>query len=115
MDIAALAQQIAVPAAVPENEPVGLAFASGLMFLGIVVHFVLVMRDLEDKGQHYTPLGYLRLHPWRAASMILCAWLLLYVCFAMGECTRVTAVLIGFSCQTAADRLRAQANARANK
>jgi hypothetical protein len=96
-------------------EPASLLLATGLMFLGVIVHFALVMSDLEDKGQHYTPFGYLRLHPYRALSMVLCAWLLIYVFHAMGELTRVTAVLTGFTCQAAADRLRAVANRKANE
>jgi hypothetical protein len=100
---------------VEATKTIGLGLASALMFLGTVVHFVLTLADLEDKGQHYTPYGYLKLHPWRALSLVMCAWLALYVSFAMGECTRVAAVLIGFSCQTAADRLRARANAKASK
>lgn len=94
---------------------VSLLIATGLMLFGILVHFALVMRDLEDKGQHYSPLAYLRLHPWRAFSMLLCSWACLWVAHEMGELTRLTAFLIGFSCQAAADRLRATANAKLNR
>lgn len=94
---------------------VGLLFASALMLLGVVVQFVVKMATLEDAGEHYTPLGYLRLHPWRGAALVLTGWLMLWVCHEMGEVTRVTAVLIGFGCEQANDWLRAMANKRANK
>jgi hypothetical protein len=110
-----LGAQVAAAAAPVADVPVDLLFATGLMFLGVVVHFVVVMAGLEDAGERYTPLGYLRLHPWRAVSMVLSAWLLLWMCHELGELTRVTAVLIGFSCQSAADRLRTAAISRTNK
>lgn len=110
---AALIAQMQV--APTHTEIVSLLLGTGLMAIGVLVHFVLKLAELEDKGQHYSPLAYLRIHPWRAASMVLCAWLLLYICHAMGELTRVAAVLIGFSCQAAADTLRARANARLSK
>src|SRR5262245_52676234 len=115
MIAALLGAQTAVAVAPGGDAPVSLLFATGLMFLGVAVHFAVVMAGLEDAGERYTPFGYLRLHPWRAVSMVLCAWLLLWVCHELGELTRVTAVLIGFTCQTAADRLRTVAISRTNK
>ncbi len=97
------------------NPDVGFWLASALMGLGIVVQFVVKMASLEDAGEHYSPLSYLRLHPWRAAALVLTAWLALYVCFAMGEVTKVTAVLIGFGCEQANDWLRARANQLASR
>jgi hypothetical protein len=94
---------------------VNLWLATALMVVGVVVHFVQKMAELEDAGQIFTPLGYLRLHPWRAAALVTSAWGLLWVCFATGELSRVTAFLIGYSCQAAADVLRARANAKASQ
>lgn len=94
---------------------VSLWLATLLMAAGIVVHFVQKMAELEDAGQIFTPLGYLRLHPWRAAMLVSTAWLLLYVTFLTGELTKVTAILFGYSCQAAADTLRARANAKASQ
>lgn len=99
----------------PVLHVVDLLLGSGLMLLGVVAQFVLKMAAFEDAGEHYTPYGYLRIHPWRAAALIITAWIALYVTHEMGELTRVTAVLIGFGCEQANDWLRALANKRANK
>ena len=96
----------------PALQTVGLALGSALMLVGVIVSFVVKMAVLEDAGQHYTPLGYLRLHPWRSAALVLTTWALLYVLHEMGELTRVAAVLLGFTCEQSNDTLRAMANKR---
>ena len=93
------------------GEPVvSLLLASGLMLLGVVVQFVAKLAILEDEGKKPSALAYLREHPYRAVSLILCAWLGLYVCREMGELTRVTAVLIGFGCESMAAGLKKKAD-----
>jgi hypothetical protein len=95
------------------GEPgVSLLLATGLMLLGVLVQFVAKMAILEDQGKKPSALAYLREHPYRALSLILCAWLALYVCREMGELTRVTAVLIGFGCESMAAGLHKKADAR---
>lgn len=93
------------------GEPhVTLIVASALMLLGAVAQFVFKMAHFENEGQHYTPVSYLRLHPWNTIAVLLGAWLCLYISFEMGECTRVTAVLIGLGCESAVAGLRAKAD-----
>jgi hypothetical protein len=93
------------------GEPhVTLLIASGLLLLGAVAQFVFKMAAFENEGQHYTPLSYLRLHPWNTIAVLFGAWLCLYIAFEMGECTRVTAVLIGLGCESAVAGLRKKAD-----
>lgn len=99
----------------PDAHVVGLLLGTALMLLGIVVQFVVKMAAFEDAGEHYTPLGYLRLHPWRAAALVLTTFLLLWICHELGELTRVAAMLLGFTCEQSNDTLRGIANKRANR
>ncbi len=93
------------------GEPaVTLSVATGLMMLGIVIQFVTKLALLEDQGKKPSALAYLREHPYRAVSLVLCAWLALYVCREMGELTRVTAVFIGFGCESMAAGLKKKAD-----
>jgi hypothetical protein len=73
-----------------------------------------VLAALEDAGTNITPLAYLRKHPYRSASMVVCAFLVMIAVNAAGQLTDVGALLIGFSCQAAADSLRARASAQMN-
>lgn len=92
------------------GEPaVTLLFASGLMLLGVLVQFVAKMALLEDAGAKPSAFAYLRDHPYRSIFLLLSAWLGLYICHEMHELTRVTAVLIGFGCETAAAGLHKKA------
>lgn len=91
-----------------------LYLATALLIVGCLTHFLLVLAALEDAGTNITPLEYLRRHPYRAASMVMCAFILMLAANAAGELTNLSAILIGFSCQGAADSLRARASARMN-
>src|SRR3954471_15361175 len=88
------------------GDPMNLYLATALMLFGICAHFLTVLSELEEAGTSMTPLAYLKQHPYRAASMAVCAFILLLAANAAGELTHLSAVLIGFSCQTAADQLR---------
>lgn len=92
-----------------------LYLATALMLFGCIVHFVEALALLEEAGERLTPLGYLRQHPYRALSMVLTAFILLFMLNAAGELTKVAAVLVGYTCQGAADRVRQRANARMNQ
>ncbi len=92
-----------------------LYLATALMLFGCVVHFVETLAVLEEAGEHLTPWAYLKQHPYRALSMVLTAFILLLVINAAGELSKVAAVLIGYTCQNAADRIRQRANARMNQ
>lgn len=89
-----------------------LYLATALMLFGVVVHFVEALALLEEAGQHLTPLAYLRQHPYRSLAMVLTAFILLMILNAAGELTKTAAVLVGYTCQSAADRIRQRANAR---
>lgn len=89
-----------------------LYLATALMLFGVGVHFLSVLASLEDEGKVFTPWGYLRLHPYRAALMVCASFILLLIVNEMQQLTQITAVLIGYTCQDANDRLRQRANAR---
>jgi hypothetical protein len=89
-----------------------LYIATALMLFGVGVHFLSVLADLEESGQSMTPWGYLRQHPYRAALMVCASFILLLVANELHQVTQLTAVLIGFTCQEANDRLRRSANAK---
>lgn len=89
--------------------------ATGLLLFGVVCHFLQTLAALEDAGNGMSALAYIKSHPYRAASMVTAAFVLMLVTRELGQLTNVTAVLIGYSCQSAADTLRARANARLNQ
>lgn len=91
-----------------------LYLATALLIFGCLAHFLTVLAALEESGANITPLAYLKSHPYRAASMVVCAFVLMLAANAAGELTNLSAVLIGFTCQSAADSLRARASARMN-
>jgi hypothetical protein len=91
-----------------------LYLATAWLVFGCLAHFLTVLAALEDAGTNITPLAYLRTHPYRAASMVMCAFILMLAANAAGQLTDLAAVLIGFSCQAAADSLRARASAQMN-
>lgn len=93
-----------------------LALAYLLMILGVAGFFLQTLAQLEDGGQTFTPLGYLRQHPYRWTSMIFAASALLWMLQAAGQLhDAVSAFSIGYMCQAANETLRARANARINQ
>lgn len=92
-----------------------LYLATGLMLFGCVVHFLSVLMALEDAGDHVTPLSYLRQHPYRAAFMVCVSFIALLIANELDQLTQLTAILIGYTCQDQADRVRQRANARMNQ
>lgn len=93
-----------------------LAIAYLLMLLGVLGFFLQTMAEIEDAGQHLSPLGFLRQHPYRWASMIFAASAALWMLHAAGQLhDAVSAFSIGYMCQAANETLRARANARLNQ
>lgn len=80
------------------------------MLFGVAVHFLTVLASLEDAGTPISPLAYLKLHPYRAALMVSASFMLLIIVNEMHQLTQVTALLLGYTCQEANDRLRQRAN-----
>lgn len=89
--------------------------ATGLLLFGVGAHYLQVLAALEAAGTHLTPLAYLRQHPYRFASMLVTAFIAMLVVRELGELTKVAAVLLGYTCQNAADIIRKRANSRMNK
>lgn len=86
--------------------------ATLLLILGICAHFLKKLADEEDQGVHITPLSYLRQHPYRAACMVLSAFLLMLLWHWMEMLNPPLALLTGVGCSSAADTLRQRAEAR---
>lgn len=86
--------------------------ATALMLFGVGVHFLSVLASLEDAGTPISPLAYLKLHPFRAALMVCASFIVLLVVNELHQLTQITAVLVGYTCQDANDRLRQRANSR---
>lgn len=91
-----------------------LYLATAWLLFGVLAHFLIVLSALEETGAKIKPLDYLKSHPYRAASMVVCSFILMLFANAAHELTNLAAVLIGFSCQASADSLRARASARLN-
>jgi len=89
--------------------------ATALMLFGCVVHFLSVLMVLEDAGQHLKPWAYLKLHPYRALFMACTSFIALLVVDEIEMLNPLTAVLVGYTCQDQADRIRQRANARMNQ
>lgn len=92
-----------------------LYLAAGAMLGGIAAHFLEVLWALEESGTRITPFGYIAQHPYRVASTVASAFLLLLVTNELGQLTVVTAALIGYACQDAARKLQQRAAARFDK
>jgi hypothetical protein len=91
-----------------------LYLAAGAMLGGVFAHFLEVLWALEESGTRISPLGYISAHPYRVASTITSAFLLLLVTNGLGQLTAVTAALIGYACQDASRKLQQRAQARLN-
>ena len=91
-----------------------LYLATACLLFGCLAHFLTVLAALEDAGTNITPSKYLAAHPYRAASLVVCAFILMLAANAAGQLTPLAAVLMGFTCQAAADSLRARASAQMN-
>lgn len=82
-----------------------------LVLFGIIVHFVLKLSELETQGKIITPWAYWREHPYTSLNVVLGAFGLMLASYFMHELTYITAICIGWICNSAGDKLRARAEA----
>lgn len=82
---------------------------AGLVFLGIVFHFLTKLAELESKGEVITPWQYWRQHPYTSLIVLLGAYLFMAFQFAIGELSYSAAVLTGIASNSLGDKLRAKA------
>lgn len=86
--------------------------ALGLMLVGVFGHFVAKLSALEEEGQTPKPGDYLRSHPWRLLNMLIACSILLLLFQELDQLNAVTAILTGYTCQSASDNLRKRAENR---
>jgi quinol-cytochrome oxidoreductase complex cytochrome b subunit len=86
--------------------------ALGLMLIGVFGHFVAKLSALEEEGQSPRVGAYLRTHPWRILNMLVACAILLLLFQELGQLNIVTAILTGYTCQSASDNLRKRAENR---
>jgi hypothetical protein len=91
---------------------ISLPLAFALMLVGILAQFVARMATLEDSGKVPSAWQYLREHPYRCISLVASCSILILVFQDLGQLNAVTAILTGYTCQDAADRLRIRAKAK---
>lgn len=90
-----------------EGTNVWLAFA--LMFLGIAVHFLTKLHELENTGRIVTPWTYWKFHPYASLMVIVGAVMLVVLQYLMGELSHTSALLTGMASNSMGDKLRAMA------
>jgi hypothetical protein len=82
-----------------------------LVAFGIALHFVLKLKELEDKGQIVSPLAYWKNSPYSSLLVVMSAYAFLVLQFTLHELTYTSAFLTGIACNSVGDKLRARAEA----
>lgn len=88
---------------------------AGLVMLGILFHFMTKLAELEVAGKIVTPMAYWSQHPYTSAMVVAAAYLFMALQYALNELSYSAAILTGIACNSLGDKLRAQANARADR
>ncbi len=86
-----------------------LYLAAALLALGIVVHFLKKLYDLEATGTVLWPSDFVKQRPYAFLLAIFGAYLLAALCYFTNQLTYGMAILIGVACSDAFDSLRAKA------
>ncbi len=86
-----------------------------LTAIGIVFHFVSKLGELESRGQIVTPWEYWRGHPYTSLAVIMAAYLVTFLQWQLGELGLVGSIMNGIACNALGDKLRATAEARAQR
>lgn len=81
----------------------------GMCTLGMLVHFLKKMADVEATGTVLSPWQHARTAPYRTALAIVSSYLLLYVYFEMNMLNPLVGLFSGMACSSAYDSLRARA------
>lgn len=87
---------------------------AALVLLGILFHFITKLAELEMQGRIITPWRYWRDHPYTSLIVIIAAYLVMALQYAIGELSYSAAILTGIACNSLGDKLRARASARAD-
>lgn len=93
----------------------GIYVGAALCTLGMLVHFLKKMSDLEAAGTVLTPFTHLKTAPYRAVLTVLSCYLLLVVWYYMGLLNPLTAILTGVGCSEAYETLRTRAVKKLNE
>lgn len=88
---------------------------TGLVAFGILFHFVAKLGELEAAGSIVTPWSYWRNHPYTSISVVMAAYLVMALQYALNELSYSAALLTGIACNSLGDKLRARANARIDR
>jgi hypothetical protein len=82
---------------------------AALVLFGILFHFVLKLRELESQGRIVKPWDYWKDHPYTSITVVMAAYLVMALQYALGELSYSAALLTGIACNSLADKLRARA------
>lgn len=85
-----------------------------LVAFGVLFHFLTKLAELEATGRIITPWAYWRDHPYTSAIVIVAAYLVMALQFAIGELSYSASILTGIACNSLGDKLRARASAKAD-
>lgn len=98
-------------------EPGPLDFWTGgaLMAFGMLGYYIKKMWELEQAGQHLSPLAYLKQKPWGTAAMIFGAVSTMMLSYFMGQLNELSAILIGGGSTSVNDAFRARAESKITK
>jgi len=87
---------------------------AALVAFGVLFHFLTKLAELEATGRIITPWAYWRDHPYTSAIVIVAAYLVMALQYAIGELSYSAAILTGIACNSLGDKLRARAGAKAD-
>jgi len=82
---------------------------------GILFHFTSKLGELETQGKIMSPKEYWLSHPYTSTSVIMAAYIVLMLQWQLGEAGIIGGLMNGIGCNALGDKLRAKANARAER
>jgi hypothetical protein len=89
-----------------------LSICLALILAGVAVNFLVKLTTLEEQGMRVTPWAYVSEYPYRSISLAVSAIMLALLLHFAGRLTFELALMIGFTADMAADRMRATADRR---
>lgn len=92
-----------------------LYLAAILVAAGILVHFLKKLYDLENAGTILPPATYLRQHPYTFLSAVASAYMFAAMLYFVDQFNYAVAILVGVTCGSAYDSLRARAAGKLDK
>lgn len=88
---------------------------AALVAFGILFHFVTKLAELEATGRIVTPWGYWRDHPYTSLVVVMAAYLVMGLQYAIHELSYSASILTGIACNSLGDKLRVRAEAKADE